>query len=118
MVVGISVPRPIHLERARRLTSVGVAQVRCDAAVLVLQFDKWIEGIGQRGDRRVQPAAWDDEQREAGAGLLVVDANLALLIEPASLLFLGTRGSLCAEYPGRGRRGGRRRARFQQLASG
>ena len=43
LVVGIGVPRPVDLERARGLAAIGVAQVRRDAAVLVLELLERIE---------------------------------------------------------------------------
>src|ERR1700686_3085955 len=38
MVIGISIPRPVDLERAGGLAAIGVAQVREDAAVLSLEL--------------------------------------------------------------------------------
>jgi len=38
MVIGVGIPRPVDLERAGRLATVGVAQVRRDTAVLVLEL--------------------------------------------------------------------------------
>ena len=75
-----------------------------------------VEGIAalQAGDRRVQSAAGDEQQREAGAGLLVVDANGAFLVERHR------RSSLPGLLSKHARRCGHRRrrgARFQYLAS-
>src|SRR5262245_49308804 len=83
MVIGIGIPRPIDLERAGGLTAVGVAHVREDAAVFSLElFDRIKRSAAfQAGDRRVQSPAGDEQQREAGARLLVLDANGAFFVE-------------------------------------
>src|SRR5258708_36871636 len=83
MVIGIGIPRPIDLERAGRLPAIGVAHVREDAAVFSLElFDRIKRSAAhQAGDRRVQSPAGDEQQREAGARLLVLDANGAFLVE-------------------------------------
>ena len=54
-------------------------------------------GAGEAGDRRVQAAAGDQQQRKAGTGLLIVDANGAFFVKahgglPARLL-RNTRGA-------------------------
>jgi hypothetical protein len=81
VVVGVGVPRPIHLERPGRLAARCVAQVGRDTAVLVLEFLDRVEGrpVRHEADGRVLAPAGDDEQREAGAGLLVVNADLTLV---------------------------------------
>src|SRR5207247_1393655 len=83
LVIGVRIPRPIDLERAGGLAAVGVAQVRCDAAVLSFELLDRIEGIAtvQAGDRRVQSPTGDEQQRKAGAGLLIVNADLAFFVE-------------------------------------
>src|SRR5215472_16174045 len=83
VIVGIGIPRPIDLERPGRLTAGGVAQVGRDAAVLVPEIRDRVErrSVRHEFDRRVLAPAGDDEQREAGAGLLVVNADIALLVE-------------------------------------
>src|SRR6266536_299225 len=83
MVIGIGIPRPIDLERAGGLTATGVAHVREDAAIFSLElFDRIKRSAAhQPGDRRVQSPAGDEQQREAGAGLLVSDANAAFFVE-------------------------------------
>ena len=82
MVVGIGVPRPVDLERARGLAAIGVAQIRRDAAVFVLELLHRVERVVREArDRRVQPAAGDHQQREAGAGLFVMDADVAFFVE-------------------------------------
>src|SRR4029077_9937533 len=65
------------------LTAIGVAQIREDAAVFSLEFFDRIKrsAAHQAGDRRVQSPARDEQQREAGAGLLVLDANAAFFVE-------------------------------------
>src|SRR5271169_1512485 len=82
MVVGIGVPRPIDLKRTGGLPTLGVAQVGRDNAKLALELVEWVERVGRESrDRRVEPAAGDHQQRKAGAGLFVMDANLASFIE-------------------------------------
>src|SRR6185436_294122 len=83
MVIGIRIPRRLDLERAGGLPAVGVAQVRRDAAVLSLELLDRVEGTAacQAGDCRVQPAAGDEQQRKAGTGLLVVNANRPFFVE-------------------------------------
>ena len=82
MVIGVGVPRSVGLERPRGLAGVGIAQIGDDDAVFVLELLHRVEGMGlETCDRRVQPAARDDHQREAGADLLVVDANIASFVE-------------------------------------
>ena len=83
LVVGVGVPWPVDLERAGGLAAVGVAQVRRDAAVLVLELLDRVErrDAGEEGDGRVQAPAGDEQQREAGAGLFVVDADVAFFVE-------------------------------------
>src|SRR3984893_15024313 len=116
MVIGICIPRPVDLERAGGLAVGGVAQVRRDAAVLSLELLDRVKGTaaGQAGDRRVQSPAGDEQQREAGTGLLIADANGAFFVEGHGSSSLR---SLPTKYPRR--RGHRRcrRPRFQYLAS-
>ena len=82
MVVGVGVPGPVDLQRASGLAAVGVAEVRREAAVLVLELLQGVEGVGREArDRGVQPAAGDDHQREARADLFVVDADIPSFIE-------------------------------------
>src|SRR5207302_9275717 len=79
LVIGVGIPRPVDLERAGGMAVIGIAQVRRDAAVLSLELLDRIEGIAavQAGDRRVHSASSDEQQREAGTGLLIVYANWA-----------------------------------------
>src|SRR5207248_1919190 len=83
MVIGEGIPRPVDLQRTGGLAGVGVAQVGADAAQAVLEFLHGIEGMGgvEAGDRRVQATARDDQQGEACAHLLVVDADFASFID-------------------------------------
>src|SRR5262249_21702269 len=83
LVIGVRVPRPVDLKRAGGLAAIGVAQVRCDAAVLVLELLDWVEWRvpGEEADGRVQTTTGDKSQREAGASLLRVDADVALVIK-------------------------------------
>ena len=82
LVVGIGVPGPVHLQRPRGLAALGVAQIGRDHAELALELVERVERVGREArDRGVQPAAGDDQQREAGTDLLVVDADVAFFIE-------------------------------------
>jgi len=56
VVVGIGVPRPVDLERARRLAARRVAQVGGDAAVLVLK--SVIALNGARSDMKSMVEFW------------------------------------------------------------
>jgi hypothetical protein len=76
LIVGEGIPRPIDLERA-----IGRSQVGGDAAILVLELVDRVERIVQAGNRRVQAAAGDQQQREAGAELLVVDADRSFFVK-------------------------------------
>src|SRR5260370_17410719 len=79
--VGLWTPRPVDLGRTGRLAGIGVAQVRCDAAVLSLELADRVEGVLQAGDRRVQSSAGNEQQREAGTPLLIVAANGTLFVQ-------------------------------------
>src|SRR5436309_11681158 len=89
LVVGIGCPRPVDLDRAGGLAAGGVAQVRRDAAILSLELLNGVEGrvAGEEGYGRVQSPAGKQHQREAGPGLLIVDANGAFFVELASSSF-------------------------------
>jgi len=104
MIVRVGIPRPVDLEWAGGLPVVGVAQVRRDAAVLALELRDRVKRITQRGDRRVQSSAGDQEQREAGTRLLVADADAAFFVEPH-------RGSCCPRALLSKRAGGSQRRR-------
>src|SRR5262249_12914429 len=86
LVVGIRLPRPIDFNGSGGLAGGGVAQVRRDAAIFLLELLDGIEGgvAGKEANGRVQASAWKQKQREAGTGLLIVDAHLASVIELAS----------------------------------
>jgi hypothetical protein len=67
-VVGIRVPRPVDFQRSRRLAGIGIAQIGPDAAEAVLgELLHCVEGVAvvEAGDRRVQPAARNDQKRES-----------------------------------------------------
>src|SRR5690242_15669321 len=117
MVIGICIPRPVDLERAGGLAAIGVAQVRRDAAVLSLELLDGVKGTpaAQPGDRRIQSPAGDEQQREAGTCLLIVNANGAFFVKGhcgPSLPSLLSKQARCCGY--RRRRG----ARCQYGASG
>src|SRR5512135_3654672 len=82
LVVGERVPRVIDRHRASGLAAIGVALVHGDAAEVVLElFHRIDDGVRPVADARVQSAARDDEQRKAGADVLIADANVTSLIE-------------------------------------
>src|SRR5262245_48262340 len=89
LIVGIGFPRPIDLDRAGGLAVGGVAQVRRDATIFSLEFLDRIKGgvAGKEGNGRIQSSARKQQQREAGTGLLIVDANWASFVELASPSF-------------------------------
>src|SRR5215467_1382524 len=82
MIIGKGIPRTVGLDRAGGFAAIGVAQVRKDAAVLSLELLDRVEGAGgQAGHPRVQSTAGDEQQRKAGTGLLIADANGAFFVE-------------------------------------
>src|SRR5260221_4653525 len=86
LLVGVGFPRPVDLDRAGSLATGGVAQVRCDAAILSLELLNGVEGrgAGEEGYGGVQSPAGKQHQRETGPGLLIVDTNGAFFVELAS----------------------------------
>src|SRR5579864_179647 len=116
LVVGVGFPRPVDLDRAGGLATGGVAQVRCDAAILSLELLNGVEGrvASEEGYGGVQSPAGKQHQREAGPGLLIVDTNGAFFVELASSCF-ALLLSKCARQGGRCRCRG---ARCQYGASG
>src|SRR5579864_6101809 len=86
LVVGVRIPRPVDLDRASGLAVRGVAQVRCDAAILSLELRNGVEGRVASEERYcgVQSPAGKQHQRKAGPGLLIVDTNGAFFVERAS----------------------------------
>jgi hypothetical protein len=82
MVVGEGVPGVLDRHRASGLAAIGIALVHGDAAEVVLELFHRIENGGLPvADTRIQSAARDDQQREAGADLLIANANVTPLIE-------------------------------------
>src|SRR6202040_4157796 len=89
LVIGVGFPRPVDLDRTGGLAAGGVAQVRCNAAILSLELLNGVEGrvAGEEGNGGVQSPAGKQHQRETGPGLLIVDTNGTSLIELASSFF-------------------------------
>src|SRR6202171_5644411 len=116
LVVGVGLPWPVDRARPGRLAAGGVAQVRCDAAILSLELLNGVEGrvAGEEGYGGVQSPAGKQHQREAGPGLLIVDTNGAFFVKLASSSFARLL-SKCARQGGRCRGRG---ARCQYGASG
>src|SRR6516225_6435610 len=116
MIVSIGIPRPVDLERAGGLATIGIAQVREDATVLSLELLDGIERAGdQAGHPRVQSPAGDQQQRKPGTGLLIPDANGALFV------VVRISASLPSLLSKHARRRGHRRYRgssYQYVASG
>src|SRR5262245_38632659 len=82
LIVGIGVPWPVHFQRPCGLAALGIAQIGRDHAELVLELVERVERVGREArDRGVQPATGDDQQREAGTNLLIVDADVAFLVK-------------------------------------
>src|SRR2546430_1210281 len=83
--VGVRLPRPVDLDRTGGLAGGRIAEFRRDAAVLAFELSDRIEGISalQAVNRRVQSAAGNQHEREAGPCLLVVDASGPLFEELA-----------------------------------
>jgi hypothetical protein len=82
LVVSESVPRVFDRDRASGFAVGGVALVHGNDAEVGLELLHHIDdGVGPVGDSRVQAAARNDEEREAGADLLVTDVYAALLVE-------------------------------------
>src|ERR1700720_2141265 len=89
LVIGVGFPRPVDLDRTGGLAAGGVAQVRCDAAILSLELLNGVEGrvAGEEGDGGVQSSAGKQHQRETGPGLLIPDTNGAFFVELAGSSF-------------------------------
>jgi hypothetical protein len=88
LVGGEGAPRVVDGDRPAGLAAVRVALVHRDAAEVVLEL---LHGIEHRGgpiaDAGVQASTGGDQQREAGASLLVADADVALFIKRHGSLY-------------------------------
>ena len=95
LIVGERLPGVVDRHGAGGLAAIGVALVHGDAAEIV---GERLHRVDHRGrpvaDAGVQAATGGDQQREAGAGLLVADADIALVIERHGSLSLSS-GVLC-----------------------
>src|SRR5262245_16361212 len=97
----MGVPGPVDLERAGGLAVVGVAQIHRDAAEVVLELLHRVEvRAAPKRDRRVQPSARDEEQRESRADFFVVDADVATLTERHRALLVTLTGFNASAGPG------------------
>src|SRR5215469_12764433 len=82
LVVGKRIPRVIDLHGTDGFTAIGIALVHRDAAEVVLELFHRVDHRGRPiADPRVQPAARGHQKREAGARLLIANADIAFLIE-------------------------------------
>ena len=89
LIVGEGVPRIVNRHRARRLAAIGVALVHRDAMEVVLEGLHRVEhGSRPIANLRVQAALGGDQQWEAGACLLVADANVTFFVERHGSFFL------------------------------
>src|SRR5262249_38854163 len=82
LVVGERLPGVVDRHGAGRLAAIGVALVHRDAAEVVLKcFHRVDHRVRPIADAGVQAPTGGDQQREAGARLLVADADVALVIK-------------------------------------
>src|SRR5262245_48320842 len=85
LVVGESAPRVIDRDWPCRLAAASVALVHSDTAEVALELIPRVDNRCRPvADARVQSAARGDQQRKAGAEILVADADVALFVEPES----------------------------------
>src|SRR5215472_7193351 len=82
LIVGKRIPRVIDWHWATGVSAIGIALVHRDAAEVVLERLHRVEHRSRPiADPRVQPATRGHQKREAGARLLIADADIAFLIE-------------------------------------
>src|SRR5262249_47265780 len=113
VVVGVGIPGALGLERAGGVAASGVAQIGRNTVVLALELRDRIERpASEAGERRIQPSAGNEQQREAGAVLLKMDAHGAFFIKAHSLSLPG----LLSEYAWCSGHRGRRDAGGQNIA--
>src|SRR5262249_18342937 len=94
LVVGKGAPGVVDRDRAARFAAVGVALVHRDAAEVVRELCHRVDHRGRPvADAGVQAPTRADQQREAGASLLVTDADIALVVERHGSLSLHSVGS-------------------------
>src|SRR2546426_5219359 len=94
-------PRPVDLQRTGGLSLGGIAQVTSDATVFSLELLDCVKRVCQAGDCRAQSPTGNQQQREAGTVLFIVDANGALFVESHGASF----SSLLTKYARRGGQG-------------
>src|SRR5262249_20274944 len=91
LVVGEGVPGVVDGDRAAGLAAVGVALVHRDAAEVLGELLHCVDHRGRPvADAGVQAPTGGDQQREAGARLLVADADVALFVERHGSLSLSS----------------------------
>jgi hypothetical protein len=82
LVVGEGAPRIVDGDRAGRFPVIGIALVHRDAAEVAFELLGSVEHRSlPLSDARVQTTTRGDQQREAGAGLLIANPDIALFIE-------------------------------------
>jgi hypothetical protein len=82
LVLREGTPGVVDRDRPTRLAAVGVALIHRDAAKVVLERFHGVEHSGGPiADAGVQAPTGGDQQWEAGAGLLVADADVALVVK-------------------------------------
>src|SRR5438105_8517128 len=96
LVVGKRIRRVIDLHGTAGFAAIGIALVHRDAAEVVLELFHRVDHRGRPvADARIEAATGSDQQREAGAGLLVANADVALLKEWHGSLLQGCGRSAC-----------------------
>ena len=82
LVVGEGAPGVVDRDRAAGLAAVGVALIHRDAAEVVRELLHRVDHRGRPvADAGVQAPTGGDQQREAGAGFLIANADVALFVK-------------------------------------
>src|SRR5207248_6087682 len=115
-------PGVVDRDRAARFAAVGVALVHRDAAEIVLELLHRVDHRGRPvADTGVQAPTGGDQQWEAGASLLVADADVALVVERHGSLSLSSvvfHGYSCRDEPHEPREGSARHGCAAPLLGG
>src|SRR4051794_10579687 len=98
MVVRIRVPRAVNLKGSNGPTARGVAEVRCDATILLLKFTDSVEDVREVRNCRVQSTAGYEQQWCARPAFHVVDAHRTTLIDRHDDSLIPVHHGACAPY--------------------